>query len=96
MNNLTLKNTKAQIFEGYERNLQELNQLQQKLEDKNSELIPFENYYRDFLNRLNIHSREWNCLFHEDLPSYWSATTAWLRTNYQLLRQLPAFQKLSL
>jgi hypothetical protein len=95
MNNLTLKNTKAQLLEGYEQNLQELNQLKQKLEANDSELISFENYVRDFQNRLNIHSREWNCLFNEDLPSYWSNTTKWVRTNYQLLRQLPVLQKLS-
>ncbi len=92
---LSIKDTKAQLLEGYEQSLEELNLLKQKLEATDSELISFEKYYQDFQNRFQIHSREWNCLFNEDLPSYLSASNDWLRTNLQLLRELPVLQKLS-
>tara|TARA_R100000458_G_C8052386_1_gene98958 strand:+ start:194 stop:448 length:255 start_codon:yes stop_codon:yes gene_type:complete len=81
MKKLTLKNTKAQLFEGYERSLDEIDQLKKQLQAKDSELISFENYYQDFLNRCEIHSREWNLLFKEDLPRYWST----VKSNFQLL-----------
>ena len=64
MDDMTRK-TNAQLTE-------EVRQLRQALEDRDSELISFATYQRDWANRWALHADEWHNLYQVDCPKYWS------------------------
>ena len=52
--------------------LEENRALKKALEDRDSELISFATYQRDFENRWALHADEWHNLYQVDCPQYWA------------------------
>ena len=52
--------------------LEENRELKKALEDKDSELISWATYQRDFQNRWALHADEWHNLYQVDCPQYWA------------------------
>ena len=52
--------------------LEENRTLKKALEDRDSELISFATYQRDFENRWALHADEWHNLYMIDCPQYWA------------------------
>ena len=59
------RKTNAQLTE-------EVRQVKRALEDRDSELISFATYQRDFENRWALHADEWHNLYQVDCPQYWA------------------------
>ena len=52
--------------------LEENRELKKALEDRDSELISWATYQRDFENRWALHADEWHNLYQVDCPQYWA------------------------
>ena len=52
--------------------LEENRELKKALEDRDSELISWATYQRDFDNRWALHADEWHNLYQVDCPQYWA------------------------
>lgn len=52
--------------------LEENRELKKALEDRDSELISWATYQRDFQNRWALHADEWHNLYQVDCPQYWA------------------------
>ena len=52
--------------------LEENRELKNALEDRDSELISWATYQRDFQNRWALHADEWHNLYQVDCPQYWA------------------------
>ena len=70
--------------------LEENRVLKKALEDRDSELISFATYQRDFENRWALHADEWHNLYMIDCPQYWSTLIKGMtQAKHEILELIP-------
>ena len=70
--------------------LEENRTLKKALEDRDSELISWATYQRDWANRWALHADEWHNLYMIDCPQYWSTLVKWMtQAKHEIFELIP-------